>query len=940
MGPHEGTRRNEQPSRPPIEVLYPVTADETARSIEVDIVAVHGLGANVDSSWTYKGGPRTVHWLRDRDMLPAIVPNARIMVYNYESKWQANAPRTRLELCGEELVNSLHSFRKDTRDRPIIFIGHSLGGLVITHALLFADRNEDLKYLPECTVGFAALGTPFRGTTMHRLADLVAWLMTPAGSHKGIVRDLKPDDQHLRDKVHIFCQLRERLAIPVCCLFELLESDYGKKAGLWGGMTRGMVVKEESAHIPGWPRYALQADHFTLNKFSGPDDRSFLTVSERIRVMCADSKNVIRKRQKNVQLDRNESFVGRGAVLDQLLGRIPPSKNRDSCQWTAIEGLGGIGKTQIALMAAFRVHDDYPDCSVFWVPATSATNFENSYREIGRQIAVDGIDKGNADIKTLVKTKLSQESAGDWLLIVDNADDTELLLGDNGIKAYLPSSRRGSILFTTRNHQVTTRLGIQKQGTIAITEMSRAESIDLLAQGLEENQMDDADGTDVLLDFLADLPLAIKQASAYMAEVRISTTKYLELCKASNETMIKLLSKDFEDRGRYEGIRNPIATTWLVSFEQILKSAPLAAEYLRFMCLLAQKAIPASLLPPREDELEVVDAIGTLKAYTFIAEQQERDIFDIHRLVRLAMQNWLREKGEWEEWVTKVIQRLAEEFPYPKHENRGIWMKYLPHAQNVIEYWDDTVDKEAAGELSYNMGEGYHRLGRYQDAEKRNRLTLELRLKVLGKEHPQTLTSMSNLARGLNRQGKYEESGRMHKETMELSEKVLGKEHPETLTSMENLARALTGQRKYKEAEKIYQQTLKILEKVRGKEHSQTLTVMNNLAHMFNEQGKYGEAERICKRTAKIFEEHLGKEHTRTLGSMNNLAYALRNQGKYEEAEKIFRQTLELKEKSLGKNHPSTLGGMNNLARALQSQGRHDEANQVLEERKKRESGE
>ncbi|KAI1085916.1 hypothetical protein F5B19DRAFT_254622 [Rostrohypoxylon terebratum] len=113
-----------------------------------------------------------------------------------------------------------------------------------------------------------------------------------------------------------------------------------------------------------------------------------------------------------VPFGRNESFVGRETILQQLLSRIPPDANQDNCQRTALEGLGGIGKTQIALEVAHRVRDQHPDCSVFWVPAVDATNFENAYRQIGEALGILGLSDGNADVKTLVKAALSRESAG------------------------------------------------------------------------------------------------------------------------------------------------------------------------------------------------------------------------------------------------------------------------------------------------------------------------------------------------------------------------------------------------------------------------------------------------------------------------------------------------------------------------------------------------
>ena len=157
---------------------------------------------------------------------------------------------------------------------------------------------------------------------------------------------------------------------------------------------------------------------------------------------------------------RNEDFVGRESTLRQLLERIPPGTHPDNCQRTTIEGLGGVGKTQIALEAAFRIRNEHPDCSVFWIPAVDASSFENAYREIGRALRVKGVNEDKADIKALVKAALCRESVGRWLLIVDSVDDVDLFIGSSGLSDYLPFSKLGSILFTTRNHEAVVRLDI------------------------------------------------------------------------------------------------------------------------------------------------------------------------------------------------------------------------------------------------------------------------------------------------------------------------------------------------------------------------------------------------------------------------------------------------------------------------------------------------
>ncbi|EXA53638.1 hypothetical protein FOVG_01376 [Fusarium oxysporum f. sp. pisi HDV247] len=476
------------------------------------------------------------------------------------------------------------------------------------------------------------------------------------------------------------------------------------------------------------------------------------------------SKNAIQDQVKSsrrhwlVPFERNEGFVGREDVLRLLFDRIPPSNNKDACQRTIIEGLGGVGKSQIAVEAAFRLRNADPSCSVFWVPVVDATMFENAYRDIGRLLSVAGLDDDKADVKALVQAAISHDDAGHWLLIIDNVDDPELMFGPRGLARYLPCSMKGSILFTTRTREITERLFVHVADIVKITKMRREEAREMLQGRLREDQVQDAASTDELLDFLDDLPLAIQQASAYISKTGISIARYLEHCRPSDAILVKLLSRDFEDRGRYDRIKNPVATTWLISFKHISRHNPRAGKYLEFMCFLAERDIPVSLLPPADDEMERDEAIGTLEAYGFITQREEGESLDMHRLVRLAMWNWLRQEGRSQQIYNDVVLRLDEVFPFPEHENRGIWMKYMAHAQRVVESDEACDDEQAMSGLLFNVAEALFIQGRYEGAAKLYRETLEVKEKVLGKEHPDTLSSMNNLALVLDSMGKYEEA--------------------------------------------------------------------------------------------------------------------------------------------------------------------------------------
>ncbi|KAK6819500.1 hypothetical protein PG987_015983 [Apiospora arundinis] len=343
---------------------------------------------------------------------------------------------------------------------------------------------------------------------------------------------------------------------------------------------------------------------------------------------------------------RNLDFIGQESIITKLMDMIIPSAQTENCQKTLLEGLGGVGKTQIALEVSYRVRRQHPDCSIFWVPALSMLTFEKAYREIGQALGLSGIDYENTDVKALVKTALSNEDLGKWLMVVDNVDDMDLLYdksGDISIRDALPTSSKGSILFTTRNRAVTMSLNVSPKAVVVVGGLSKADATELLQKNLKKNQMDE-ESVDELVVLLAYLPLAIKQAAAYMMRTGMTMRKYLSHFLASDATQTRLLSHNFEDPHRYPGVANAIVTAWDISFTHISQEWPLAADSLKLICHYSEKDIPAALFPG-EDGLERDETVSVLKEYGFITERETSDAFDIHRLVRLAMQNWIKEKG-------------------------------------------------------------------------------------------------------------------------------------------------------------------------------------------------------------------------------------------------------------------------------------------------------
>jgi len=264
-----------------------------------------------------------------------------------------------------------------------------------------------------------------------------------------------------------------------------------------------------------------------------------------------------------------------------------------------------------------------------------------------------------------------------------------------------------------------------------------------------------------------------------------------------------------KDEGRYKDLKNPVATTWLISFRQICRQDKLAGEYLSFIACLVHQNIPRSLLPVAPSKTKAIDAIGTLTAYSFVTKHKFDDLFDMHRLVHIATRNWLNNENKLSTWTDKALLRLADVFPSGDHKNRAMWSIYLPHAHYVLsQRCLSNTNKTAMMVLLDKVGWCLSSSGQYYKAGQIYREVLEFQKAVPGAKHPHTLTSMNNLAQALSGQGNYCEAEKMHQEVLELRKAVLGSKHPDTLTSMSDVAHALSKQGNYREAEQMHREVL------------------------------------------------------------------------------------------------------------------------------------
>ncbi|KAI1173201.1 hypothetical protein F4777DRAFT_558875 [Nemania sp. FL0916] len=932
----------------------------------LDIVAVHGLNGHREKTWTAANG---VHWLRD--LLPQNLPGLRVMTWGYDANTHSSRQVNFQYMFqhAEQLVSELTARRKLTQSfhRPIIFIGHSLGGLVVKSALIHSDARRqgalgEHRSIKISTYGVLYIGTPHQGSDAVPLGRVFADIASIfIKTNDRILKNLERDSEWLQQ------QLSHYKSISGDFVTKFAYETYPTRIALGKSI---LVVPSASAVVPGdadAEPIAITADHTNMVKFNGNTDAGYIRISETLQIMAPTAVGVIQSRweeEERVNEARDNPdrftlpldlsrvtevprFVSREKELSQMDAILRKTGERRT---VILHGLGGMGKTQLTREYIRRHRTHFS--AALWLNANDTASLRLSFERVAQSILryypsvayiVNAVQKQDLDeCVEAVKRWLDEPKNDSWVIVYDNYDNPKLgstkpittrdeKLGDTALAAeasktnpeedlmaqqaydirpFLPNIYHGAVIITTRSSQI--KLG----ECIRITKLTELkDSIEILASTSRREGLDEDADASRLVQRLDGLPLALATAGAYLEGVpSTSLAQYLEMYEQSwvqlQQNSPQIIS--YEDRAMY--------STWNISYLHIKGINPASAKLLHLWAYFDNEDLWYELLSDwaswesNDDGAQTIQLLKEIASNNLAFDAAIRVLHD-YGLVDLATST----SNRWESQG------------YSMHDCVHTWTQYVVNAKA------DKIAETSMARLATECVAAHIPTDRHAEYWIIQRRLLKhadrcwARFKggiELGKEYGWLYEQLGYL---YNDQDQFLKAEEMYGRALHGYEKIFGPNHPSTLKSVNALGVVYMGQGQYAEAEEMYERALKGREKELGPDSPSTLETVNNLGNVYNVQGQYVKAEEMYERALHGYEKALGPNHPSMLLTVHNLGNVYYKQGLYAEAEEMYERALKGREKELGPDSPFTLQTINNLGNVYCKQGQYAEAKKLYE---------
>jgi hypothetical protein len=756
--------------------------------------------------------------------------------------------------------------------------------------------------------------------------------------------------------------LGTRYGSPVADRPEVSYTELEFDAATAAGLPRLVFVLDENAALP-IPaaqlidhafgarqeafRRRVQASGLVTQSFASPDELGRL-VERSLRELAAARQDAgplppdSVLRVWNVP-PRNPGFTGR----DQLLAAVRDRLAGDTAVVQALQGMGGVGKTQLAIEYAHRFAAGYD--VAWWVDAEQGGLIGDQFAALGAALGCVQPGAGSGEVRAAVLADLHQR--GRWLLVFDNAE------GPAAITAWLPGGG-GHVLITSRQ-----RTWAEIAEPVEVDVLARAESAALLQRRVPGISPADADR---LAAQLGDLPLAVAQAAGFIAETGTSAGRYLDLLATQAGQLL-------DQAATGSPYPRSLAAATRLAAGRLDDKDPAAAQLAGVCAFLAPEPIPEDLFTGAPGELpgelaaRAADPLAwrqTLAQLTrqSLARVDQRGLV-LHRLTQAILRDRLApEQAAATRGCSEAILAAADPGDMGNPVTWPRWAQLMPHllaadlaaterpalrwmARNACWYllargdtrtahalaaglhqqWRDRFgdDHEDTLSVAHYLAWALQVMGRYAEARELDEDTLARKRRVLGDDHPSTLASANNLTFDLRRLGEYQAARELDEDTL-ARHRVLGDDHPSTLASAHSLAFDLRRLGEYQAARELDEDTLARRRRVLGDDHPDTLNSANNLALDLSSLGEHQAARELYEDTLARYRRVLGDDHPDTLNSANNLALDLGKLGEHQAARELDEDTLARRRRVLGDDHPDTLVSADNLAADLRALGETD----------------
>jgi tetratricopeptide (TPR) repeat protein len=683
---------------------------------------------------------------------------------------------------------------------------------------------------------------------------------------------------------------------------------------------------------------------------------------------------------------KNPNFTGRGDLLKQIEDHF--RKENIPVILTTTHGLGGIGKTNLAIEYVWRHYKQYE--GVVWFNAENRNRLLADYISLGEDLNIIREDKKKVPVEErarLVKHWLEDPKRAGWLLIYDNApkyggDENE------GVGNLFPT-KGGKILVTSRYAKGWPQESIE----VKVFEIDEAK--DYIQKVLGDKALD-IDQVGALAETLGYLPLALAQASAYIKYTTINISGYLELYKAKKKEFLTDETL-FDQTLPPDSNRAMVYITWNITMEAIHKESLLAANWLNACACLASNDIPHFLLEefantpennPKIPPEIFKKALGTLNSYSMLTINEQNQSASIHRLVQEVIRlKWRNE--EKQNYIISVYHTLKGSFPHERIELEDFAKKrqllphleaFLPHLdawqqeslevdpelrkrieQNYLdcilfladgyfwalgdgqksrEWWERALpilerhygtDNPNVAQTLMNLGNAYGSLGDSQKQQELLERALKIKERHYGPDHPEVAVTLTNLGNAYGGLGDYQKKRELLERALEIKERHYGPDHPNVGQTLMNLGVAYGSLGDFQKQLELLERALKIKERHYGPDHPEVAITLTNLGNAYLILGDYQKQRELLERALPILERHYGTDNPNVAQTLMNLGIAYGSLGDSQKQRELQERALKIKERHYGPNHPEVAKTLMNLGNAYGSLGDSQKKLELLE---------